>query len=523
VTPFDPEAPLGRSIRRRFADRDIGTWPIPELGSWPNEPDCHHVIVIGAGIGGLTAGALLAKRGFKVLLVEAHNRPGGYCSCWTRTIGGPDAPSSFHFDAGVQDFSGLGERGPLRHLLRQLEAEHRIDWRPVRHFYKRDGLAFSVPEDMAGMVEQLGRLFPDETAGIAAFFREMAGVYRELYADIETTGGVPMPPPTIEGMLAWPTAHPHAWQWMRQPFRAMLDAFLTSPLLKDLLTTIAEYITDRPDTLSVGDIAPLFGYYFEGGAYPVGGSQKLADLLATTIQEHGGRVLLRCRIKRILVEDGQAAGVESAIGKIHRAPLIVANGDVVSMLSELVGEAHLPPAYLAKLRAMRRGPSAVLVSLGLDIVPDLPARIFVQQDGLAFGIGNPSVIDPTLAPPGHAAVTLLYLLSEEAATDWHRKAPGYRENKDRIADRLIAATEASVMPQLRRHIVYREVASPPSFTLFAKTRNGNIYGAARDQWHPRLKSPIPGLMLVGAGTSTGPGIEAVVVSGTIAANLITAR
>ena len=523
MTLLDAEAPVigawARSIGRRALGRDAGLWPMPPLGVRPVADDRHQVIIVGAGIGGLTAGALLARRGVKVLVVEAHNRPGGYCSCWSRPS---DRGGSFRFDAGVQDFSGLGARGPIRHLLRTLDAEPRIEWRRVRHFYQKDGLGFHVPEDPAEMVAALGALFPSERTAVAAFFREIEAVYRDLYADIELTGGVPMPPSTIEGMLAWPATHPHAWRWMRRPFHEMLDAFLAEPRLKGLLTTLAEYITDRPESLSVADMAPLFGYYFDGGSYPMGGSQRLADLLSDVIAEQGGRVRLSTRVKRILVEDGRVAGIETAIGKIHRAPVVIASGDVVAMLSDLVGEAHLTPRYLDRLRAMRRGPSAILLSLGLDRVPDLPARIFVQQDGLCFGIGNPSVIDPTLAPPGCAAVTLLCLLPEAVVPAWRRKEAGYRADKDCFADRLIAAAEASVMPGLGRSILHREVASPPSFTLFTKTRNGNIYGAARDQWHPRIKSPVPGLLLVGAGTSTGPGIEAVVVSGTIAANLVTA-
>jgi len=509
-----------RPVRRRPATDDASLWPMPERGAWPTEPDRYDVIVLGAGIGGLTAGALVARRGYKVLLTEAHNRPGGYCSCWTRSVGNA---GTFRFDAGIQDFSGLGARGPLRHLLRQLDAESRIEWRRVRHLYVRDEIGFTVPESAGGMVAELGRCFPAEAEGIAAFFQEMRAVYRDLYSDIDSTGGVPVRPRTIAGALNWPACHPHAWRWMRHKFLAMLDTFVADQMLKDVLSTLADYVTDRPETLTVGDMAPLFGYYFDGGYYPVGGSQRFADVLSAVIAEHGGTVLLRTRVKRIRIEDGQVAGIETAIGRVHHAPVVVANGDVVSVLGDLVGAQHVPAGYLANVLAMRRGPSAILVSLGLDTLPGLPARVFVNHGGIGFGIGNPSVIDPSLAPPGCAALTLVCLLSETAASGWDRKDPGYTSAKQAFADRLITATEALVMPLLRRHIVHCEIASPPSFTLFAKTRNGNVYGAARDQWHPQIKSPVPGLLLVGAGTSTGPGIEAVVISGTIAADMITAR
>jgi all-trans-retinol 13,14-reductase len=507
---------IKRSRVRRVEAND---WVMPPLADWPIAADQHHVIIVGAGIGGLSAAALLAKRGLKVLVVEAHNRPGGFCSCWSRP-----APQggSFCFDAGVQDFSGLGERGPIRQLLRALDAETRIEWRRVRHLYKKAGVSLSVPDDPADFVVALSALFPREQEGIAVFFAEMAAIYRELYADIEMTGGVPMPPETLEAMLGWPATHPHAWEWMGQKFSAMRDHFLCDPALKNLLSTLSEYITDRSECLRVADMAPLFGYYFDGGAYPLGGSQRLADLLVDIVKEHGGQVRLRTRIKKITLENGAVSGIISVSGRREHAPIVIANGDVVTMLDELVGRSHLSSSYSDRLQKMRRGPSAILLSLGLDMVPDYPARIFVEYDGLVLGIGNPSAIDPTLAPAGCAALSILCLLPEEESARWQRRDSSYRQDKEAFAERLIAALEATLIPDLRRHVIHREVATPPTFTSFARVRNGHIYGAARDQWLPQLKSPVPGLLLVGAGVSTGPGIEAVVVSGTIAANMVMA-
>src|SRR5262245_64466972 len=83
----------------------------------------------------------------------------------------------------------------------------------------------------------------------------------------------------------------------------MLAAYTSNLRLHRLFTTIDEYVTDQPKRLTVGEMAPLFGYYFEGGFYPAGGSQKLADLLRTIIEESGGKVHLRTRVTQFLVED----------------------------------------------------------------------------------------------------------------------------------------------------------------------------------------------------------------------------
>jgi all-trans-retinol 13,14-reductase len=501
--------------------RNTLAWPTPELGSWPGGDRDHHVIVVGAGIGGLSAAALLARRGLKVLVVESHDRPGGYCSSWTRSVRLQDAGvGRFTFDAGVQDISGTGRKGPVGQLLRTLGVEDRIQWRRVHHRYILDGFSLDVPEDPAELVRRACRLFPDEATGVSALLSEIEAVYRDMNAEREQTGGVPALPTSLQNMLDWSARHPRAARWMRRPFGDMLDAFVESRDLKRLLTTIAEYVTDDPGCLTAAEMVPLYGYYFDGGHYPAGGSQSLADVLRAAIEERGGSVLLKTRVRLIAVEAGSVAGIVTAAGAVHRARIVIANGDVTASLTGLIGPHLLAGRYGGRLAGMRRGPSAVLVSLALDSVPDIPARVFLKAGDLAFGIGNPSVLDPSLAPPGHAALTFLHLVPEAATTAWFRMSrPAYRAEKKRIADRLIAAAEAAI-PDLRRRILYRQTAAPPTFTRYTSAANGSIYGAARNQWHPGPKTPVPGLVLAGAACQTGPGIEAVVISGVRAADAI---
>jgi all-trans-retinol 13,14-reductase len=110
------------------------------------------------------------------------------------------------------------------------------------------------------------------------------------------------------------------------------------------------------------------------------------------------------------------------------------------------------------------------------------------------------------------------LIPPDTEGAWDRKAPDYRCRKQEAADRLIALAERA-LPGLREHIVYRQDATPATVARFAWTSGGSIYGPALG-WKPHAKTPIPGLVLAGSGVFPGAGVEAVAISGMVAANLV---
>ncbi len=509
-----------RWAARELAARDPYPWPAPAFAAARRRDAFHHdAIVVGAGIGGLTAGALLAERGLGVLVVEQHYLAGGFCTSWPRIVRRGERRLRYVFDAGVHDVSGLGPRGPVRHLLRRLDLEDRLDWRRVTHEYILPGLRLKVPSRAEDLVTALSERFPAERASLAAFFAEMEAVYRELYADAHTTGGVPCPPRTVDAMLAWPGAHPHAFRWMNRPLGAMVDAHLREPRLKEFVFALSGYLSDDPTVLSAGAMAPIFGYYFDGGHYPAGGSQTLADALVAAVETRGGVVRLRTPAARILVERGRAVGVTLASGEIHRAEAIVSNADLRRTFLTLIGPEHLPRDFARRVAGLEPSTSAFAVFLGVDYVPDVEPLTILAAEGRGLGIAIPSKLDPALAPAGHSAVTLIALTPPAEAREWNRKTPGYAARKKRFGDSLIALAETA-LPGLSAHIVYRQDGSPATFARYAWTTGGAIYGPALGQWRPPAKSPIERLVLAGSGVFPGAGVEAVVISGTLAADAI---
>jgi phytoene dehydrogenase-like protein len=451
-----------------------------------------------------------------VAVFEQHYLPGGFCTSWERRVRPPSGGEAwtYVFDAGVHDISGLGERGGIRSLLRLLDIENAIEWRLNQQEYFLGETHFKVPHDADEFVSQLGERFPAEAENLRRFFDEILGVYRDMYADIEKTGGAPRSPDNVDDLLAYPQSHPHSYKWMDRPFIEMLDAFFSDPRVKDLLCALTSYLSDDPKSLSVGNMAPIFGYHFDGGYYPVGGSQALPNALVDVIEKHGGKMFLRTAVKRIVVENGRAVGIELKNGDIHRAKAVLSNADTHKTFLDLVGREHLPAKFADEIAAFQPSTSAFIVFLGLDIAPDL-APITMLDD---VGIMIPSAIDPSLAPAGHASVTLLRLIPQSEAAQWDRKSPDYTARKRAFADDMIASA-AEIIPGLQQHITYRQEGSPATFARYAWTTSGSIYGPAMGQTRLTVKTPVKNLYVAGSVTMGG-GVEAAAIAGLHAANEI---
>ncbi len=522
-----PAILVRRALARRLEQAEPYRWPAPARAARGEHADA---IVVGAGLGGLTAAALLAEAGLRVTVLEQHVVAGGFAHTWLRKGRDGDARPVFRFESGIHDLSGVWEGAPVHGLLRRLGVLERLDFRRMDHRYVTDGARFDVPRGWDAYVEALAARFPNDPDGVRRAMADIRTIHTAMYSEALGRSGVPGAPRTVAGMLAFARRHPLAVQWMPRTFSDFLLERVRDAEARSAIAGLGGYVTDAPERATVAQMVPLFGYYLHGGFYPAGGSGRLAGALVEAIEARGGRVRLRTPVERVRVEGGRVCGVRLASGETLSAPAVVMNADFLAATRRLVDPALWPQEFRENLEAMRPSCSALGVYLGVrGGFDDARPIIHVRGEHGDVGIVIPSLADASAAPAGYSTVELLRLLRHDEAREWLgdvdprgvdalRRAPAYLARKKAAGDALIRAAEQA-LPGLSGRIVFRSDASPATFLRYDWSSAGAIYGASGGLRPVAAKSPIPGLLFAGAITH-GAGAEAVMISGALAAEAL---
>lgn len=483
-------------------------WSV-EVTKKPKGENEYDVIIVGSGIAGLTCGALLSKRGYRVLVLEQDYHVGGYCSSFKR--------KGFVFNTGVENVSGLWEKGPITYLLKELglKKDEFFVKNKMRYIFNGREIDANRLEEF---IKVLSDMFPEEKENIYAFFDEAKKAYEECYKDL--VYDVPLPAELIvkvfgtKKLLDYPKEHPHFYDWMNKTYKQKLDEYFTNDDLKTLLCALLGYLGTEPDkTPASSALTAVVSYYLYGGYFPEE-AQRLANALKDFIEDNGGKVLTNHRADKILIENGEVKGVKVG-NKVFRSPVVVANANAKTTFLELVGEEHLDKDFVGYIKNLKMSPSCFMVFLGVDMdLSDYPTLIDNLHEGYSIVINSNA--DASLAPKDKASITIL--TSANYYDFPERETKEYLEKKKENATTLIKKAE-EVIPNLSKHIIVQDAATPKTFERYTSMPEGALY--AFDQSigvkRPHFKTPIKGLYLASASTFPGGGIEAVVISGIICA------
>lgn len=498
-------------------------------------------IVIGSGIGGLTAALTLATRGRSVLVLEAGKQLGGYTNPFKRR--------AYSFDPGLHY---IGECGPGQQLTRLLQAlgldELRFRELSPDGFDRLvfPGYEVKTPRGAEAYHARLAADFPHERAGLAKFFDVLAR-FRPAITALEKLDGP-------RSALAVAKHLPYLARYARATYQELLDPMIADPLLKAVLAGQGGDYGLPPSRASAMIGLAVLDHYLGGAYFPVGGSRAIRDAFVRGIERRGGVLKRNHAVARVLVRGGRAEGVRCANGEEFFADAVISNADATMTYRELVGVEHLSAGMRRKTEKMRLSVASVTMFIGTDL--DVAAagmtdaniwhyssidldrayeplrRGEIPRDDFFF-LSSPSLKDPEStdkAPPGHSTLELVTLVPFEPFARWEgtrtqKRGDDYDAFKEKLTDRYLGCVERYV-PGIRDHVKVLELGTPVTNATYAAAPRGAIYGPEHspDQmgpWRYPMKGAIPGLFLCGSST-IGAGIVPGAVSGHTAGKLAAA-
>jgi all-trans-retinol 13,14-reductase len=498
-------------------------------------------IVIGSGMGGLTAAVLLGAHGGKrVLVLERHYEAGGFTHTFRRP--GFEWDVGLHYIGQVQD-----ERQSVRRAFDHVTGGA-VEWQPMPEVYDRAIIAGQRFDFAAGRERfraDLNAWFPAESRAIDQYFAAVRACNRAsglYYAE----KAVPAPIAAVAGGLM---RMPHM-RWARRTTREVLESLTRNQELIGVLTAQWGDYGLPPAQSSFAVHATIAEHYFEGGSYPVGGAGVIAAAMTKQIEGHGGSLVTSAEVKSILLRGGRAAGVCMADGREFHAPLVMSDAGAANTFEQLLPR---DPAAVQPLRSKLRGIAASsahislytglsksaadlgLTGTNLWIYPSFNHEANVERFSRDFDapfpfvyISFPSAKDPEFEHryPGKSTIEAIALASYESfatwgATRWKRRGGDYDSLKERLAERLREEIERQA-PSAAGHIEHAELSTPLSTRHFMNYAQGEIYGlsatpARYDLRELGARTPVRGLYLTGQDAAT-LGVAGALFGGVVSAS-----
>ena len=482
------------------------------------------IIVIGAGIGGLSTAIHLATEGYPVIVLEKNQAVGGKMALHRQ--------DGYTWDTGP---SVITMKPVLTSLFEK--AGRRLDdyvtlqpVDPLTRYLYPDGTILDATRDLTRMTEQIEAIEPRDVEGYLRFLAHAAALHR-ITDPIFIHGE----PPTVGDIVRIPIrdmVKVDAWRSMNRAIRG----WVRSPQLRDMLRRYATYVGASPYRAPAVLNVIAHNELTRGIWYPQGGIYTVARAYHRLATEVGVKVRTGCKVDQILIDAGRATGVRTEGGERLQGQAVISNVDVITTYHDLLPESVSHPT-LKRLTRFELSLSGFVLLLGLE--GTTPA---LRQHNVLFPNNYRSEFtdifqkqrpprSPTVyitisarSDPGHAPkncenwFVLVNVPALTPSTNWKTDAPRLRERiLDRIEDQGI---------KVRGRIRSEAIRTPENIRSRTGAWRGSLYGLSSNQPLNALRRPNPrspdvqGLYFTGGTTHPGGGVPMVTLSGNVTAGMV---
>ena len=485
------------------------------------------ITIIGAGLGGLTFGALAVKNGHQVEIFEKNSVPGGVVALLEH--------EGYKFEQGPLLIGDMLEEEPIYEFLKELGITLetvRADRDIVMPDYE-----MVTPNEYKGPYwrrERLKELFPEESKGIDAYYK--------VYDDVMHLRYLSTLPQTALNKIKFMLAGLKIKKYLNMNADEFTKHFFKSEKIRTLYTGIlADFCADPSEAQGLAVVftnfetafdkrIPLYkdgNKYYPGYCYIKGGCQRIPESLAEYITSHGGKIHYNTIVEKVNIENKEAKSILLNNGEIVETDMVVGCGGGKDFFFDTVGKEHLDEEYLEILNTFRPMEAVFMLHLGVDIDPmkymrsalsycygmydlheaTVKLRTGVYHEGYdGYLLFVPSHHAPEFAPEGKYCLTIYTVAPDTLANG------SWEDKKEEYAKTLISLAEKQI-PELSKHITTMKIMTALDYREYTHMKKCSFGGVVPiwNQKNPTHVTPIKNLYFVGQQSENAGGLANVMM------------
>ncbi|MBQ3656885.1 MAG: NAD(P)/FAD-dependent oxidoreductase [Bacteroidales bacterium] len=438
--------------------------------------DNKKVVIIGSGLGGLSCGVILAKNGYQVTVLEKGTQVGGCLQCFSRR--------GAKFETGMHFVGSAAKGQTLDRWLNYLEVSKDITLSPLdTSCYERvllKGQEYKFPNSHERFVEQFSEYFPKEKDNLEKYFSLVENIFRA----------------SMTNSLRQIGEEDAIVKYRLQSVNDVLDSLFEDKLLKNVLLGNSPLYAAEKDKTPFSMHAYIMGFYNASAFRIVGGSDKIAFSLKSTIEKYGGKVLTNARVSEIVCKEFKATGVMVNDTDFYQADYVISDVHPEITLS-LIKSNLIRPAFRHRISSLPQttGVFSVYVQFKENTVPYMNSNFYgyhkdtvwdcekYTEDSWPENYLYMHFCSSEKQQYAASGVILAYMRYSEVlkweGTTLGRRGEDYEEFKKQKAEKLLSEVEND-FPGLKNSVKYYYTSTPLTYVDYTGTKNGSMYGIAKD-------------------------------------------